>query len=77
MTAKRKDTSIKQRSKMSHSGRHIMPLILALTLLFLPKMAPAEVRITDDLGQVISLEGPEGESFHSMELTVKSFSPWD
>jgi iron complex transport system substrate-binding protein len=32
-------------------------LILVL-LLFLPAMAPAEVRITDDLGQVISLEGP-------------------
>jgi iron complex transport system substrate-binding protein len=35
-----------------------MPLMLALTLLFLPKMAPAEVRVTDDLGQVISLEEP-------------------
>jgi iron complex transport system substrate-binding protein len=35
-----------------------MALILTLTLLFLPKMAPAEVRVTDDLGQVITLEGP-------------------
>ena len=39
-------------------GRHIMALILTLTLLFLPKMAPAEVRVTDDLGQVITLKGP-------------------
>jgi iron complex transport system substrate-binding protein len=39
-------------------GRHIMALILTLTLLFLPKMAPAEVRVTDDLGQVISLKEP-------------------
>jgi iron complex transport system substrate-binding protein len=35
-----------------------MALILTLTLLFLPKMAPAEVRVTDDLGQVITLKGP-------------------
>jgi len=39
-------------------GRHIMALILTLTLLFLPKMAPAEVRVTDDFGQVITLKGP-------------------
>jgi iron complex transport system substrate-binding protein len=39
-------------------GRHIMALILTLTLLFLPKMAPAEVRVTDDLGQVIALKEP-------------------
>jgi iron complex transport system substrate-binding protein len=35
-----------------------MALILTLTLLFLPKMAPAEVRVTDDLGQVIALKEP-------------------
>jgi len=39
-------------------GRHIMALILTLTLLFLPKMAPAEVRVTDDLGQIIVLNEP-------------------
>ena len=33
-------------------------MVLILTLIFLPTMAPAEVQITDDLGQVISLEGP-------------------
>jgi iron complex transport system substrate-binding protein len=33
-------------------------MVLILTLLFLPAPAPAEVQITDDLGQVISLEEP-------------------
>ncbi|MBW2580217.1 MAG: hypothetical protein JRD00_04575 [Deltaproteobacteria bacterium] len=36
-----------------------MAVLLTLELLlFLPAMTSAEVRITDDLGQVISLEGP-------------------
>ena len=43
---------------MSHIDRHIIALILTLTLLSLPKMAPAEVRVTDDLGQVIALKEP-------------------
>ena len=44
---------------MSHFGRYTMAVLLTLELLlFLPAMASAEVRITDDLGQVISLEGP-------------------
>lgn len=43
---------------MSSFGRYIMVLVLTLTLLFIPKMAPAEVRVTDDLGQVIALEAP-------------------
>jgi iron complex transport system substrate-binding protein len=43
---------------MSRFGRHIMVLILVVTVLLLPKMAPAEVRVTDDLGQVISLQEP-------------------
>ncbi|MDH3963663.1 MAG: hypothetical protein OEV25_09625, partial [Deltaproteobacteria bacterium] len=44
---------------MSRFGRYTMAVLLTLELLlFLPAMASAEVRITDDLGQVISLEGP-------------------
>ncbi len=43
---------------MSHFGRHIMALILTLTFMFLPKMTEAEVRVTDDLGQVIALKEP-------------------
>jgi len=43
---------------MSHFGRHIMALILTLTFVFLPKMTAAEVRVTDDLGQVIALNEP-------------------
>ena len=43
---------------MSHIDRHIIALILTLTLLSLAKMAPAEVRVTDDLGQVIALKEP-------------------
>jgi iron complex transport system substrate-binding protein len=35
-----------------------MALILALTLLFVAEVVPAEVRVTDDLGQVIVLKGP-------------------
>ena len=38
--------------------RHLMVLIVALACLFLPKMAAAEVRVKDDLGQIISLEEP-------------------
>ena len=56
MTAKRNETL--QRSKMSQSSRHLMILILVLTLLFLAKTTPAEVQVTDDLGQVIVLEEP-------------------
>jgi len=41
-----------------HFGRHIIAVILTLTLLSLPEMAPAEVRVTDDLGQVIALKEP-------------------
>jgi iron complex transport system substrate-binding protein len=43
---------------MAHFGRHIIALLLTLALLFLSKMAPAEVKVTDDLGQVIALKGP-------------------
>lgn len=43
---------------MPHFGRHIIAMILTLTLLSLPKMAPAEVRVADDLGQVIVLKEP-------------------
>ncbi len=43
---------------MLHFGRHIMALILTLTFVFLPKMTAAEVRVTDDLGQVIALKEP-------------------
>jgi iron complex transport system substrate-binding protein len=44
---------------MFRLGRYTIAVLLILELLlFLPKMAPAEVRVTDDLGQVISLEGP-------------------
>lgn len=35
-----------------------MLLVLTLTLPFLPKMAHAEVRVTDDLGKVITLKSP-------------------
>jgi len=35
-----------------------MALILTLTFVFLPKMTAAEVRVTDDLGQVIALKEP-------------------
>ena len=56
MTAKGNDTL--EWSKMSPFGRQMLALILLLTLLSLPKMAPAEVRVTDDLGQVIALKGP-------------------
>ena len=56
MTEKRNDIS--QWSRMTHFGRHIIALLLTLALLFLSKMAPAEVRVTDDLGQVIALKGP-------------------
>jgi iron complex transport system substrate-binding protein len=56
MTAKRNDASL--RSKMLLFGRHILALLLTLTLLVVAKMAPAEVRVTDDLGQVIVLKEP-------------------
>jgi iron complex transport system substrate-binding protein len=46
-------------SEMFAFGRYIMASVLILVLLSLvPATAPAEVRITDDLGQVVSLEGP-------------------
>jgi iron complex transport system substrate-binding protein len=56
MTAKGNDTS--QWSRMTHFGWPMIALLLTLTLLSLPKMARAEVRVTDDLGQVIALKGP-------------------
>jgi iron complex transport system substrate-binding protein len=43
---------------MKYSGRHIAASLLTLPLLFLPKITPAEVRVTDDLGQVIVLKEP-------------------
>ena len=56
MTAKHNDTP--QWSNMRHFGLHIIVLLLTLALLSLPKTAPAEVQVTDDLGQVIVLKGP-------------------
>ncbi len=47
-----------QRSK-SRFGRHIMTLVLTLELLLvLPVIPLAEIQVTDDLGQVISLKEP-------------------
>jgi iron complex transport system substrate-binding protein len=56
MTAKRNDTS--PWNRMTHFNRQIIALLLTLALLFLSKMAQAEVRVTDDLGQVIALKEP-------------------
>jgi len=43
---------------MIHFGRLIIALLLTLALLVVARMAPAEVGVTDDLGQGIILEAP-------------------